>query len=201
MAQHTLSLVQRLQGLSETDLKIPSTALASLIQDVLEELENANSYNAHNLQKEFQEIAHYIQQARSDIAAIGGQAAQLDIPVATDELEAVVKATEDATGKILDAAEVIGRVAGDLGEGANADALNDAATMIYEASNFQDVTGQRLTKVIKVLQKIEGKIHSLSGETFTQQADINNPASLLNGPQLPQNASSQDDIDALFDSL
>jgi chemotaxis regulatin CheY-phosphate phosphatase CheZ len=41
----------------------------------------------------------------------------------------------------------------------------------------------------------------LSGETFTQQADINNPASLLNGPQLPQNASSQDDIDALFDSL
>jgi chemotaxis protein CheZ len=201
MAHNTLSLVQRLQDLSETDLKVPSPALASLIQDVVEELKNANSYNAHDLQKEFQEIAQYIQQARSEIASIGGQAAELDIPVATDELEAVVKATEEATGKILDAAEVIGRVAGELGEGANADALNDAATMIYEASNFQDVTGQRLTKVIKALQKIEGKIQSLSGGTLTQQADINNPASLLNGPQLPQNASSQDDIDALFDSL
>ncbi len=201
MAHHTLSLVQRLQNLSETDLKVPSPALASLIHDVVEELKNANSYNAHDLQKEFQEIAQYIQQARSEIASIGGQAAELDIPVATDELEAVVKATEEATGKILDAAEVIGRIAGELGEGANADALNDAATMIYEASNFQDVTGQRLTKVIKALQKIEGKIQSLSGGTPTQQADINNSASLLNGPQLPQNASSQDDIDALFDSL
>jgi chemotaxis protein CheZ len=201
MAHHNLSLVQRLQDLSEADLKVPSPALASLIQDVVEELQNANIYNAHDLQKEFQEIAQYIQQARSEITSIGGQAAELDIPVATDELEAVVKATEEATGKILDAAEVIGRVAGELGEGANADALNDAATMIYEASNFQDVTGQRLTKVIKALQKIEGKIQSLSGGTPTQQADINNPASLLNGPQLPQNASSQDDIDALFDSL
>lgn len=201
MAHHTLSLVQRLQSLSETDLTIPSPALASLIQDVVEELKNANSYTVNDLQKDFQEIAQYIQQARSEIASIGGQAVELDIPVATDELEAVVKATEEATGKILDAAEVVGRVAGELGEGANADALNDAATMIYEASNFQDVTGQRLTKVIKALQKIEGKIQSLSNGTSPQQVDINNPASLLNGPQLPQNASSQDDIDALFDSL
>jgi chemotaxis protein CheZ len=200
MPQRALSLVQRLQGLSQTDLNIPSPALASLIQDVVEELKNATAYTVTALQADFKEIAQYIQQVRSDVASIGGQTAQLDIPVATDELEAVVQTTEEATGKILDAAEIIGRIAGELGEGAHADALNDAATMIYEASNFQDVTGQRLTKVIKALQKIEGKIHSIAGVT-EQKADINAPQSLLNGPQLPQNASSQDDIDALFDSL
>ena len=36
--------------------------------------------------------------------------------------------------------------------------LMDITTGIYEACNFQDITGQRITKVVTALQQIEGKV-------------------------------------------
>ena len=36
-----------------------------------------------------------------------------------------------------------------------ASALMDAVTKIYEASAFQDITGQRITKVVRMLQSLE----------------------------------------------
>jgi chemotaxis protein CheZ len=85
---------------------------------------------------------------------------------------------------------------------ASAAALTGAVTQIYEASSFQDITGQRITKVVRALQSMETKLQALAGAfgraDFTPAAPVEGDAALLNGPQLAQSASSQDDIDALF---
>jgi chemotaxis protein CheZ len=105
----------------------------------------------------------------------------------------------------MDAAEVIEQAAAEA-PAALATKLTDAVTNIYEASAFQDITGQRITKIVRALQSLESKLDALvcafgpldEGESAQ---DRNGDAALLNGPQLEKNASSQTDIDALFDSL
>jgi chemotaxis protein CheZ len=87
-----------------------------------------------------------------------------------------------------------------------ANALMDATTNIYEASAFQDITGQRITKIVRALQSLEEKLAALASafgpldETFVANAPEGD-AALLNGPQMEKTAASQTDIDALFASL
>ncbi|NBX02816.1 MAG: chemotaxis protein CheZ, partial [Alphaproteobacteria bacterium] len=87
--------------------------------------------------------------------------------------------------------------------------IMDATTRIYEACNFQDISGQRLTKVIKLLNSIEervDKLNDLFGTPEEAKAAANDagkkdepsPQDLLNGPQLSGQGTSQADIDALF---
>jgi chemotaxis protein CheZ len=82
----------------------------------------------------------------------------------------------------------------------------DAVTDIYEASAFQDITGQRITKIVRALQSLEEKLASLT-DAFGPLEETQGPAkpegdaALLNGPQLQKTAASQTDIDALFASL
>ena len=129
-----------------------------------------------------------------------------------DELDAIVGATERATNDILDAAEKLENLAGELppevGQG-----LTEATTMIYEACNFQDITGQRITKVVKALKHIEEKVEALVDAFGDEFRGSKAPAApddkagasvtdedLLNGPQLPQKAHDQASIDALFNN-
>ena len=84
---------------------------------------------------------------------------------------------------------------------------------IYEACNFQDITGQRITRVIHALNGIEEKVGAIieafgeSGDRFipsesvTKAGNKSQDSALLHGPQLPKNAKSQKDIDALLSSL
>jgi chemotaxis protein CheZ len=82
----------------------------------------------------------------------------------------------------------------------------DAVTNIYEASAFQDITGQRITKIVRALQSLEEKLTSLASafgpldEAVAPKAPAGD-AALLNGPQRETTAASQTDIDALFASL
>jgi chemotaxis protein CheZ len=83
---------------------------------------------------------------------------------------------------------------------------------IFEACTFQDIVGQRIKKVMGCLKEIDAKTASVlkalqqdeengSGQPVTASGE--NVVSLLNGPALPQNAITQDDIDKLlaeFDS-
>ena len=70
--------------------------------------------------------------------------------------------------------------------------LQAATTQIYEACSFQDITGQRITKIVATLKAIEGKVAHIIG-TFGPSSDaraargphIASDADLLNGPQLP----------------
>src|SRR3546814_553319 len=92
--------------------------------------------------------------------------------------------------------------------------ITDAVTRVYEACNFQDITGQRITKIVKALQHIETKVDALLnafGEELEEQRKARQAAKaaakptkdghLLNGPQLPDEATKQADIDALLASF
>ena len=78
------------------------------------------------------------------------------------ELEAVVANTAQATQKILAAAEEIDQLANNLAAALKGKLEQDAALdisdliiRIFEACNFQDLTGQRITKVMTTLKFLE----------------------------------------------
>jgi chemotaxis protein CheZ len=161
--------------------------------------------------EELEALVGYIRNAKREIASLcPDEVREKHIRVATDELDAIIAHTEEATSAILDAAESIENVAASLGTEAG-QSLTDAVTRIYEACNFQDITGQRISKVVATLKTIESRLASLAaavghGEGAEGKAGDPRPrggskpsdADLLNGPQLPQNAKKQDEVDALL---
>jgi len=173
---------------------------------VIEQLRVLKSPQKDTLVSVLQYLSDHIRTTRSEISALRQEGGNQPLFGNTaDELEEIVTETARAANNIMDAAEAIERVAATVDPGASG-ALMDAVTKIYEASAFQDITGQRITKVVRTLQSLETKLASLteafgppkeSGADSAPQGD----AALLNGPQLKKNASSQSDIDALFETL
>jgi chemotaxis protein CheZ len=125
------------------------------------------------------------------------------------ELEAVVTSSEQATQKILAAAEEIDQLANNLSaalqgkiEQGIAQDIRDFVIRIFEACNFQDLAGQRITKVIASLQAIECQIGRLLDEFKNATATLRRDgAQYLHGPRLDvdRGHASQADVDAMFD--
>lgn len=135
------------------------------------------------------------------------------------ELDAVVESTEQATSTILGALEEIETNASALramrhaAGGENIDMILERVIVAYEACNFQDLTGQRINKIVGVLKFIEehldrmieawGGLNSFSEilGVVPQAPSIDDESSLLNGPKLDSDPGhvDQGDIDALFD--
>ena len=72
---------------------------------------------------------------------------------------------------------------------------------------FQDITGQRITKVVAALKAIDAKVNHIIS-AFEQPGAAPPPprptlpdVSLENGPQLPASAMDQSDIDKLMASF
>lgn len=153
--------------------------------------------------KEIHALKDIIVEARSEIGStrpddITGK----HIPAATDELDAIVMATAEATGTIMDSCEAIQKSFEKI-DPALASALESEVTKIFEACSFQDITGQRITKVVKTLKKIDEKITALlavlgSKAPGYDESDEEEETNLLNGPQLPGKGVNQDDIDKLL---
>jgi len=119
------------------------------------------------------------------------------------ELNAVVSGTEQATQRILAAAEEIDAAANNLSaaldgriEQGMAQDIQDLVVQIYEACNFQDLIGQRVAKVLAALKFIEEHIARVLDEMKTASA----AAHALHGPRLDGDSghASQDDIDTMF---
>ena len=144
-------------------------------------------------------LALLIRQAKQDIAGLGaGEISSRFIPEAKDELDAVVGATETAADVILSAAETIENQTAGLAPAAAAP-IRAAVTRIYEACNFQDITGQRIGKVVRTLHDIEARVLGLLGPNDNSPPPVPAaPPSLENGPQLPGAAQGQAAIDAIF---
>jgi len=134
------------------------------------------------------------------------------------ELDAVVESTEKATTNILEALEEIESNANMLraagGSNGNSDyvgAILDRVVIMYEACNFQDLTGQRINKIVNVLKFVEERLDKMIGvwgdlDAFKELVDQAGASpggedDLLNGPKLEQDEGhvAQNDIDALFD--
>lgn len=158
-------------------------------------------------------ILDAIKKTRTEVSALHAKGSnRAELNRATDELDAVVADTERATESILSAAERIDACAAKLAKRAEGDtkasleALRADAILIFESCNFQDITGQRIRKVVSLMQYIEERIQSMGdiwqelGATTTTTDDLDEEESLLNGPALAGDIGvvSQDDIDSLF---
>lgn len=182
----------------------------------------ASSLNPKNgvadsfVQQEISKLANYICEAKNEIFAIQTNAKAEDaIQDASLHLEEVVKATEEATNKIMDAADAIQESANGIG-GEEETKIIAATTIIYDSCAFQDITGQRIRKVITLLENIEDRVSKLNNifgatpDVVTEGKPVMDPnviivpqddKDLLHGPQLASQASSQAEIDALLAKL
>ena len=159
-----------------------------------------------NLQiiKQMTEIAEFITAFKNEMRAMDVENLRSKT---TDELDVVLVTTEEAVGQILECAETIDGLVMESPEEFS-EKLQDVSTRIYEASNFQDLNGQRIIKVIKTFRGLEEKVFNLleeigvrmpdGVEASAQEEEMSEHQKLLNGPQKPQEAFSQDDIDKLF---
>ncbi|PLW75163.1 protein phosphatase CheZ [Cohaesibacter celericrescens] len=169
------------------------------------------------LKKEMDEIYEAIAETKREIATLHVNGLHsADMNRVTDELDAIVYGTEQATEQILAAAEKVDENATKLSKVLTGEEdqwtheIQESVTSMFEACNFQDLTGQRITKVVNVLRFIEERIVSMmdiwGGIDHFQEIEVDNPlektgdAALLNGPSLEdeEGVASQDDIDALF---
>jgi len=179
-----------------------------IVEDYRTRLEEAKALRA-----EMESIQNAINTTKLELAALHVGPGGRDIHRVTDELDAVVQGTEEATEQVLQSAEAIDNDANDLAavlkKGSNVDLINDVrdhVVKIFEACNFQDLTGQRITKVVNTLRFIEervDKMMSLWGdlEAFVVKEQGEEDGTMMHGPALEADTgvASQDDIDALFD--
>lgn len=194
-------LAERLGALCHRFPGLTPEMMGEVVRTVLGEV--GATAPARALLAEVADLGRTIASAKAEIASlrvddITGQ----HIPAATDELDAIVAHTATATDQILETCETLDDVATRL-DGAMQAQLQDATTRIYEACSFQDITGQRISKVVAALKAIEGKVaHIVVAFGYPTEPlpppppDGSNP--LLNGPQLPANAMGQSDIDRLM---
>ncbi|MCG8596317.1 MAG: protein phosphatase CheZ [Kiloniellales bacterium] len=214
-ASQQADLDARLAALSRSQGSLDPKDLVEVVESIMATMEgDVTSVNVR-FYAEIEALARYIQETKSEIASLRpDEITDTHLPAATDELEAVVGATEKATESIFEAVEKIEELTAGMDEEVSAKVV-DAVTMVYEACSFQDITGQRITKVVNALKHIEAKVEALleafgselkrdlqkAPGTPAKPVDQRPDGDLMNGPQLPEDAQSQDDIDALLASL
>jgi chemotaxis protein CheZ len=171
------------------------------------------------LKVELDLIHDAISRTKREIAVLHGKSFNgEEMAKVNGELGAVVGGTEQATQQILEAAESIDNAASALSKNTSLDQqkilseeIQERVVSIFEACNFQDLTGQRISKVMTTMKFIEQHINEMMNIwggvdaikahappiVDTREGD----AKLLNGPKMDGDVghASQDDIDALFD--
>lgn len=168
------------------------------------------------LRHELQSMAALISETRSEVAGLlPAGLPHSRLTSASDELDAVVDATERAAVEIMNAAERAQEAAQELRSdglsdaeaGRRLDVIDEAILDIFMACSFQDLTGQRIRKVVQALTYIEKRVLSLSAlwqGAVDIQADEAPPSDhrldshLLNGPT--SSGLGQHDIDSLMSS-
>lgn len=166
------------------------------------------------LRRELQDLSSHIAETRREIAALKPDDPSANrIMRATEELDAILQSTEHATTEILNGSERIQSVADRLRKDHPdlAQILDNEVTEIMTACSFQDITGQRMTKVVNTLRYIERRVHAmiqiwgLEGLDADEMAaalandpkDTRPDAHLMNGPPL-KGAINQDAVDMLL---
>ena len=179
---------------------------------------------------ELGELAKYINNAKKELQDFQPNTlSEEKLPDASDQLAAIVTTTEDATRKIMDSCDEINgihervrdrllSIDPPLDPDAMAsieDSLMEAQTssmQIYEACTFQDLTGQRIQRIVETIKEVERQVlrmvivFGLNGDNAKsmdekKKKELQSDADLLNGPQLPGNSLEQDDIDDILSTL
>ena len=169
------------------------------------------------LKTELDLIYDAISRTKQEIAVLHGKSFSGDeMAKVTDELGAVVGGTEQATQQILEAAEAIDQSASALSKAASpeqarllSEEIQERVISIFEACNFQDLTGQRVSKAVTTLRFIEEHIDRMleiwqKVEQFKpivpDDRNADDEKRFLNGPKLAGDGghSTQSEIDRIF---
>ncbi len=169
------------------------------------------------LHSEVRSLIQYITRLREEIAGIAReQDDQTAFDGMADRLDAIVDSTADATDSILTAMEGIDEAVEKLRahpEPAEIDALCDKISeksmAAMEACSFQDLTGQRINRVVGSLKFVEQRVNSMAeicgrdeildlGKDMEGAPEQVDGGVVLDGPQRAEDAISQDEIDNLF---
>lgn len=159
-----------------------------------------------HLRRDLMEMATAIAQTKRDLAAMPGPSdGETGEAGSGAELHSIVAMTEQATSDILTAAEQIQEIAWTLREQGVAaepcDALDARATDIYTACSFQDLTGQRIGKVIAALNDTEKRLGALVDAWGLDDIEIRpagGPEGADASERKPEPRSSQQEIDRLL---
>ena len=168
------------------------------------------------LKNEIRALSRSIQETKAEIRSMqSGTQGGDNVLKASSELDAVVQATEEATNIILESTEKIDHLATKLQNSADneddrgtAEEIMETTVKMFEACNFQDLTGQRITKVVTALNYVEDRINAMieiwgQEDISTVDASIADETdadkNLLHGPSMDGEGIDQNDIDALFD--
>jgi chemotaxis protein CheZ len=196
-----------------------ATAQEIAAAQALLETYRAQIAQCEKLKVELDLIHDAINRTKREIAVLHGKSFNGDeMSKVTGELGAVVGGTEEATQQILEAAEAIDQAATALTKVNSPDQqkllseeISERVVSIFEACNFQDLTGQRIGKVMATMKFIEnhitvmmdiwGGVDAIRAHAPPIIDDREGDAKLLNGPKALGDVghASQNDIDALFD--
>jgi chemotaxis protein CheZ len=201
----------------------PEMAEAPAAHDIAETQAMLETYRAQieqcqKLKVELDLIHDAISRTKREIAVLHGNSFNgEEMAKVNGELGAVVGGTEQATQQILEATEAIDQAATALSRNTSPDQqkllseeIQERVISIFEACNFQDLTGQRISKVMNTMKFIEnhitvmmdiwGGVDAIKSHAPPKVDTREGDARLLNGPKMEGDAghASQDDIDALF---
>lgn len=192
------------KNFSLTDIIGVAELLTSSLQPLLRRIDST-------LHSELRGILSRIEGLRSEIAKVrADDITENRIPEMGRELSAIVKSTEGATNTIMESAEAV--LAADTSDAAAYQELVSEKMMaIFEACSFQDLTGQRVNKIVETVEIIEERINllcnmldmeALGGLPPTEEKlsakEQRKKDLILHGPQDDGDGVSQSDIDNMF---
>lgn len=148
----------------------------------------------------------YIRAARGALAELSPNRMRVEkLPSAMNEIGMIVQTTESAANQIMDAVDQIMNLPAETAPEAYRAAVEEQCLALMEACAFQDLTGQRSTKVVETLLHIEDKLGKLAALMGDDEEPVAAPVDtrtgddvLLNGPAMPGEGVDQDEIDAMF---
>lgn len=224
--------VQVVENVGEAISQTVQQELSHALPRALREGEFFRKVNA-DMRRGLQEIYKEINAVKRDTGSsqVTAQDADRLFTEASDQLDAILKSTETATVQIMDIVEdfqenlakTTALVDSFRSGGASKKAVEELAAMnaaanekmteIMTALSFQDLTGQRIKRVIQALQHIERTVFEVYISTGLQekardekperdmeeiQAEAQQKMSELKGPQA---GTSQGDVDDLLAQL
>jgi len=177
-----------------------------------------NILNADELlRREIGNLSQYITRFRLEIARINSGDPNTRFQNMSEQLDAILEHTDSATHSILQSLEGITDLAGQLQDASKdpetndiCDKLIERTTNAMEACTFQDLTGQRVSKIVRSMKFVEERVNAMvelmgregilaaAEELEDDQALTDEKKHYLQGPQNPGESISQDDIDKLF---
>jgi chemotaxis protein CheZ len=166
--------------------------------------------DVQSIARELASVADYIKHVRREIGMLRPNELCRDgLPSVHQELGSVVTATASATHTIMTAAEeILGSQEPSPDEYRNR--VESKLLEIFEACSFQDITGQRIGRVVEALSQIEKRLGRFADAVRARDTNAapdpeetlrqaRREMLLLNGPQDLGRGIAQDDIDRLFD--